>query len=341
MNASSTSHDYPTVIVTGGAGYIGSVLVRRLLQSEYRVVCVDNLAFGEQPVSDLLGNPDFVLRRLDITDFAAVDEVLHAQQGRDCSVVHLAAIVGDPACALTPELARRVNLEASLHLIEASAAAGVGRFVFASTCSNYGKMPDSHEYLDEASRLSPVSLYARLKVEVELAILQGMKRIGGFCPTCLRFATAYGVSPRMRFDLTVNEFTKELALGRVLDIFGSQFWRPYCHVEDLASAVRLVLAAPEASVAYDVFNVGSTPENYTKEMLAQELLRQIPGAQIRYTHKEEDPRDYRVEFAKIRECLGFESSWRVSDGIEEILGVLEAGRFEQPDHVRHRNTPAG
>src|SRR5690606_9162830 len=160
--------------------------------------------------------------------------------------VHLAAIVGDPACAREPALARAVNLDASLALIREAERASVSRFIFASTCSNYGRMTDPAGYVTEASPLAPVSLYAETKVGVEQALLE---RAGGpMAVTALRFATVFGVSPRMRFDLTVNEFTQALLRDRKLLVFGEQFWRPYVHVRDVARAVALVVAAPREKV---------------------------------------------------------------------------------------------
>jgi nucleoside-diphosphate-sugar epimerase len=326
-----------TIILTGGAGYVGSVLLRRLLQNGYRVVCIDNLRYGGSSLIDIWDNPDFILKKLDITDFKALDKTF--ERDNVFAVVHLAAIVGDPACKLEPDLARNVNREASLHLLAKAKEKDIRRFIFASTCSNYGKMKDSNGYVDENSPLSPVSLYAELKVEFEQILLNKREGINEFCPTALRFATVYGMSPRMRFDLTVNEFTKELALGRELVVFGEQFWRPYCHVGDFSNAILAVLNAPDHQVAYHVFNVGDTAENYTKRMIVDELLKQAPEGRIKYVHKEEDPRDYRVKFDKIKEKLGFRISKTVPKGIEDILTCLRLGIIENPDEQQYYNTP--
>ena len=189
-----------------------------------------------------------------------------ALEGAD-ALVHLAAIVGDPACAQDPELSQAVNVDASRALF-AEPPAGVPRIVFASTCSNYGRMADPIVALDESAPLAPVSLYASQKVEIERELLEGG------AATCLRFATVYGVSPRMRFDLTVNEFTRDLWAGRVLEVYGGQFWRPYVHVGDAARAIELVLARPDEDVGGRVFNVGDSGENYRK----QDLVEMITGA---------------------------------------------------------------
>lgn len=320
------------VLVSGGAGYIGSVLVRLLLEKGFAVRVIDKLSFGGEPLLDWLNHPQFEFVKGDIRNEA---DVTAALQGVD-AVAHLAAIVGDPACAREPEVARATNYDASVQFYNLAEKAGVKRFVFASTCSNYGKMEDPEGYVNENSQLAPVSLYAETKVAVEKFLL-GQER-GNTCkPVCLRFSTVYGISMRPRFDLTVNEFTRELALGRELVVFGEQFWRPYCHVVDLARSVVAVLEAPEEKVAYDVFNVGDTAENYQKKMIVDAILEQLPDSRVKYVSKNEDPRDYRVNFSKIKERLGFSITMRVPDGIRQIRQVISAGFLNDPDDARYRN----
>ena len=226
-----------------------------------------------------------------------------------------------------------------MHLLEKANELGVPRFVFASTCSNYGKMSDENSFVTEESPLTPVSLYAELKVEFENKMMNEMRRNDHFCPTSLRFSTVYGVSHRMRFDLTVNEFTKELALGKELVVFGEQFWRPYCHVSDFSYAILTVLKAPREKVAYEVFNVGDTGENYTKQMIVEEIKKQIPDSKIQYVRKAEDPRDYRVDFSKVRDVLGFKITKTVPDGIREIRQVVELGVIQNPEEQKYYNIP--
>lgn len=326
-----------TVLVTGGAGYVGAGLLRELIRNGYKVVCADNLRFGGESILDLWHDENFIFYKADITDSKALDRILDAHEY--CAVIHLAAIVGDPACKREPDLAYKINWEASKHLLDGSLERGISRFVFASTCSNYGKMADPEAYVDEKSDLAPVSLYAELKVKFEKYMLEGVGRVEGFTPTSLRFATVYGISPRMRFDLTVNEFTKELALGRELVVFGEQFWRPYCHVKDFSRAFLATIGADREKVAYNVFNVGATDENYTKQMILDELKGVMPSAKIRYVKKDEDPRDYRVNCDKISRELGFRLSMRVPDGIREVKEVVEKGVIANPDDQRYYNIP--
>jgi nucleoside-diphosphate-sugar epimerase len=251
----------------------------------------------------------------------------------------LAAIVGDPACKLYSDLAFKTNWISSKWLIEKSQSSGVSKFLFASTCSNYGKMDDPEAFVDENSKLAPVSLYAELKVKFENYMLNEIKKNDRFSPTSLRFSTVYGLSPRMRFDLTVNEFTKDLALGKELIIFGEQFWRPYCHVKDFSNAFITILKAPKEKVAYNVFNVGDTKENYTKQMLINQIKKVLPESKIKYVKKNDDPRDYRVNCDKIKNELGFKISMTVPNGIMEIKRIIQEGIIKDSEDQKYYNIP--
>lgn len=313
------------MLVTGGAGYVGSALVQELLGRGYDVRVLDSLLHGSVP--SLLvawGSDRFRFLRGDVRD---PDARRQAVEGAH-AVVHLAAIVGDPACSRQPDLAREVNLEATRAVLEDAAAAGAKRFVFASTCSNYGKMDDGDAYATEEFELRPVSLYAETKVAAELEVLD---RAGnGLATTCLRFATVYGASPRMRFDLTVNEFTREISLDQELVVFGEEFWRPYIHVGDAARSVVVALEAPREAVDGEVFNVGDTSENYRKLDIVELLRRRVPAARVQFVHRDEDPRDYRVGFEKVKERLGFSVQRSVGDGIDEVMALLRSGLLGDP-----------
>lgn len=326
-----------SVVITGGAGYIGSGVVRFFLRNNYRVICVDRLAFGGESLLDVWNHPHFIFYHCDINKHNEFKSIL--DRHTIDAVIHLAAIVGDPACKREPELALQTNWLSSKWLLDECIHRKISRFIFASTCSNYGKMSDPNAYVNETSQLSPVSLYAELKVQFENYLLNTIPHTEDFIPTALRFSTVYGLSTRMRFDLTVNEFTKELTLGRELVVFGEQFWRPYCHVDDFARAFLKVLESPSEKVAYEVFNVGDTSENYTKQMLIEEIKKIIPTAQIQYVHTNDDPRDYRVNSDKIKKMLGFEISKRVPDGIKEIHDMLKSEIIANPDEQRYYNVP--
>ena len=321
------------ILVTGCAGYIGSVLTALLLQKGYEVRGVDMLMFGGESLLPVYSNPAFEFIKGDLRKQEVIEQAL---AGVD-AVIHLAAIVGDPACSEQPELATEINADMSRRLFDAAnASPGIQRFIFSSTCSNYGKMKGDG-YVTEESELNPISHYSRLKVGFEQYLL-GAKYRDGFSATSLRFSTVYGLSPRMRFDLTVNEFVRDVTLGRELVIFGEQFWRPYCHVNDLARGCVVVLESEAALVSREVFNVGDTSENYQKKMLADELLKQIPDARITYVQKNEDPRDYRVNFEKIASRLGYTITKRVPDGFREIIECIKLGIIAEPDAARYKNT---
>ena len=320
------------VLVTGAAGYIGSVLVRKLLTTGHTVRGFDILLFGGESLISVYNHPQFEFIRGDIRE---KNEVRKALYDIDC-VIHLAAIVGDPACAKQPTLANETNWVASKMIFDLShEMKNVKRFVFASTCSNYGKMGNDG-YVDEDSPLKPISLYAELKVKFEKYLLNSKTR-SDFIPTSLRFATAYGISPRMRFDLTVNEFIREVTCGNELKIYGEQFWRPYTHVEDLARACLIVSEARAKKVDRCVFGVGDTKENYQKKSIADEIYQLSPDAKIKYVHKDEDPRDYKVEFTKIKKELGFNITKTVPQGLKEVYDVLRKGIISNPFANRYRN----
>jgi nucleoside-diphosphate-sugar epimerase len=321
-------------LVTGGAGYLGVPVVDELSAAGRTVRVLDVLLHDGQPglVATLEAAGVEVIRG-DVRDPAVRRRALEGIE----EVVHLAAIVGDPACARDPELAEGVNVEGTTALVLDARAAGVRRFVFASTCSNYGRLADPTVPIDEDGELSPVSLYARQKVAIERALLNG-----GQAPlqvTCLRFATLYGVAPRMRFDLTVNEFTRDLWAGRRLEVFGEQFWRPYVHVRDAGRAIRMVLEAPGELVAGKVFNVGRSGENYRKLDLVELIRSQTDRGTVSFVHRSEDPRDYKVSFDRIAQVLGFNTAMTVADGVAEIIAALDARRFAEPFGPGHTNIP--
>lgn len=344
----------PRVLVTGGAGYLGSTLVPRLLADGFSVRVLDTLRYGGRSLLGVWSHPGFQFLRGDVRDRAMVRASLEDID----AVVHLAAIVGDPACAREPAEARAINLDASIQLLDlCRERRHVTRFVFASTCSNYGRMDDPDVLVDESSALRPLSLYAETKVAFERLLLErrdsahnssganGTSRGAAapdaeperLCATSLRFATIFGVSPRMRFDLTVNEFTCELVLRRHLVVFGEQFWRPYVHVRDAAAAIELTLSSPSELVRGQVFNVGSSQQNFRKQQIVDLIRLQAPDATVEYVHVDSDPRDYRVSFAKIHERLSFRTTASVEDGVAEVARLVRQGVLPDTTDACYRN----
>lgn len=249
--------------------------------------------------------------------------------------VHVfAAIVGEPACNRDTDLAVSTNLDGTLTALAAAKAAGVKRFVFASTCSNYG-VADHDGLVAEESPLQPLSTYSETKVAAEEKILASATE--NFHPTVLRLSTAFGVSSRMRFDLLVSDFTLAAVKDRKIVIFGEQFWRPFVHVQDIAQAFRLATEADPETVSGEVFNVGSNTNNTQKISLGEMVKTQVSGTELEFVKRDTDPRSYRVDFSKIEDRLGFKAQWSIEDGIREAHEALESGVWTDPTEGRYFN----
>ena len=241
-------------------------------------------------------------------------------------MVLLAGLVGDPITKKFPKISKRINEEGIQRLIETLNGRGINRLIFVSTCSNYGLI-ENNKLANEEFELKPLSSYATAKVAAEKKLLS-MRGETDFSPTVLRFATAFGISPRMRFDLTVSEFTRDLALGKELLVFDAHTWRPYCHVRDFARLIQIVLEAPKQRVANEVFNAGGDINNYTKQMIVDAILEYLPNSRVRYQEHGSDPRNYRVDFRKVREQLNFSPQYTVKNGVAELLSAMENRVFE-------------
>ncbi len=317
------------VLVAGGAGYIGSVFVPLLLEQGHHVTVVDRLYFG-----DTLGRArerfgeKLRIARADVRSF---DQSLLTSVD---AVVDLSGISNDPSCELEPELTRSVNVEGAKRLAVAAREHGVKRYVFSSSCSVYGH--GEGPGLTETSARHPVSLYARAKAEVEDFVLGlGKSSAGEMSVTCLRLATVFGLSPRMRFDLAVNVMTKNAYVNRriVVDGGGRQ-WRPFVHVRDVSRAFELALTSDAAKVAGEVFNVGSDAGNVQILNLAFRVRDAIPGTEVAHAPTDPDLRDYNVSFDKIQRALSYKAEKGIDDGIREVLAALRDGVVD-PEDRRH------
>ena len=306
---------FSNILVIGGAGYIGSVLTKKLVLSKYNVKVLDSLIFGRDGISDLVSNNSVNLFVGDIRNKKIISDVLKEV---DC-VVHLAAIVGDPLCSKIPKAARQINELATKHIIDSCKKSGVQRFIFASTCSNYGSALGT---VNEDTPLESLSLYSETKVRSESYILDSKEE--NFEPCVLRFATAYGVSPRMRFDLLVQEFIRDALIDKKISIFGPNHWRPLVHVDDIASAC-ITAIENSSNISGEVYNVGDNKQNYTKKGLAELVQKHIPSSTIEITETKQDLRSYKVSFDKIRNNLNFRVLRTVEDGILEILNQINNG----------------
>ncbi len=306
-----------TVLVVGGAGYIGSIVVRKLLKRGFRVRVLDSLVYGASAIQDVLDDP-----RLDFVkgDCRDIKDVVGAIAGVR-AIVHLAAIVGDPACEMDRKTAREINYAATRMLIEIAKGEQVERFVFASSCSVYGA---SEDIADETSPVGPISLYAETKVDSERELLAA--RDAEFHPTILRFATIFGLSPRPRFDLVVNLLAAKAMQEGLVTIYNGEQWRPFLHVVDAAEAIVRSLEAPISLVSGQIYNVGDSRLNYTLTSVAERILDAFPGTEIE--HKDNsDRRNYRVSFEKIRQQLGFSCSKTLEQGIAELKQAFQAGQI--------------
>jgi len=316
------------VLVTGAAGYIGSILVRRLLDRGYHVRVLDRLMYGDDAIRDILSHPQL---EMVVADFRDRMVVARTVQGVS-AVIHLGAIVGDPACAIDEDFTIGTNFEATRIIADAAKQVGVGRFVFGSTCSVYGA---STETLDETSALNPVSLYANTKIAAERA-LRDMTD-ADFAPVIMRFATAYGHSYRPRYDLAVNVMTAKAVTNGQITIHGGDQWRPFVHVDDIARALVLALEAPIATVAGETFNVGSDEQNHQLKEVGEIIQRLIPHATVLTNDLVTDKRNYYVHFTKIRETLGFTPIHTLVESIVEMKEALDTGEVLDYQDRRYNN----
>lgn len=324
----SDDGEIETVLVIGGAGYIGSALLPMLLEKGYRVRLLDLLIFGNDPILPWLEHPNLEVMQ---ADFRQIDKVVEATKGVD-AVIHLGGIVGDPASALDEEITIDINLIATRMVAEVAKGSGVRHFIFASTCSVYGT---ADEQLDERSKLNPVSLYARSKIASEKVLLKMAD--DRFAPVILRLGTIYGLSGRPRFDLVVNLLAAKAVTDREITIFGGEQWRPFVHVSDAAKAISLVLEAPPALVRNQVFNVGSNEQNYTIREIGEIIHSQVPDAEIVHKGEDTDLRNYWVNFNKIRWTLDFLPDWTVEKGVQQVIEAIQSGRVLDYRDARYSN----
>lgn len=325
------------VLITGGAGYIGSLLTSELLRANYRVTVLDSLLFGGESLVPFLHHPDFHFVKADVTEPRAVKDALRDGWQRPDAIVHLAAIVGFPACqAVGRQVAWRYNVEATKSVFGQAVDLGVERFVFSSTYSNYGLSPTGKP-VTEDSPLHPQSLYAETKIAAEEFLLT--QKDTSCAPLIFRFATLYGISPRTRFDLIVNQFVLEAFTKRQLIIYQRGYSRSFVHIRDVVRGVILGLEAEREKICGEVFNLGTDDGNYSKDDIVRLVLKRIPETIVEYKDLTfgGDMRDITVSFAKIKNVLGFDTTLDVDDGIRELLYALKTGIIRNPTDEKYRN----
>jgi len=325
------------VLITGGAGYIGSYLVGELLRQDYLVTVIDELLFGGESLLAYLSHPDFHFVKADVWEPRAIKTSVRSDWPVPQAIVHLAAIAGFPACqAVGRQVAWRYNVESTQHVFEQAVEMGVPRFVYISTYSNYGLSTDGQP-ITENSSLNPQSLYAETKIASERYLLGNAE--SSCAPLIFRPAHLYGLSPRPRFDMIVNQFVLDAFLRRELLIYQRGYSRSFVHIADAVDGILLGLQAPENKIRGQVYNIGSEDGNLTKDEVVTLVLKRLPETHVHYKDLTfgGDMRDISVSFEKIKQQLGFNPQFTVDDGIREVLQALRLGLIRNPQDQHYRN----
>jgi nucleoside-diphosphate-sugar epimerase len=311
------------ILIIGGGGYVGTQLTFHLLKCGYKVIVLDNFVYGNQFATlPFFNDENYTLFNGDFTNYTDLE--LAAENATD--VVILGGLVGDPITKSFPLESENINDIGMKKCIDFFDNKSLDKLIFVSTCSNYGIIGDG-EVADENFELKPQSLYANAKVDAEKHLIN-KKGIANYTAVILRFATAFGLSPRMRFDLSISEFTRELFFDRELLVFDEHTWRPYCHVKDFSLLIEIVINSNKDKVNFEIFNAGGDVNNYTKKMILDVIAKEIPTLKIKYDNKGSDPRNYRVSFSKVKNVLNFEPKYTVVDGVKELINAFKIGLFD-------------
>lgn len=310
------------ILILGGTGYIGSVLSSHFLKLMYEVVVIDNFIYDNQhAIGSFIGDPHYRIIQGDFSDYTLLEK---EAQNLD-HVIILGGLVGDPITKKYPKTSNQINDLNIKKCIDFFDKKPIRKLIFVSTCSNYGLISEG-EMADEEFELNPLSLYSKAKVSNEQYLLNKKGKVN-YSGVILRFATAFGLSPRMRFDLTVSQFTRDLFFGKQLVVFDENTWRPYCHVIDFARLINVVLFADNTLVDFEVFNAGGESNNFTKKMIVDCIASKIKGAEILFKQNDSDPRNYKVNFNKVKTVLGFIPEKSVEDGIDELIEAFNNGLY--------------
>jgi len=318
------------ILITGGAGYVGSQISINLASKGYNVTIYDSLIFNNFYTTEYLQSFGCEIINDDISNF---NSYISELQNID-TIIHLAAIVGDPATKKHPEITRNTNIKHTIDLIDCVENSDISKFIFFSTCSNYGKMKNQEYLLTEESELKPLSLYAESKVCIEKYLIESNLDTDF---TILRMATVFGLSNRMRFDLTLNHFTAELYHNKTIEVFDPDTWRPYISVKDIPYAIDYVLQNSDF-FKNDVFNIGNDKNNFTKRMIIDQIIPKL-DFEPEIIFKEinsDDPRDYKVSFDKIQN-LGLNCNTSVEEGIIELIDNFKLNKYLDWNSAKYRN----
>lgn len=316
------------VLVTGGAGYVGSVLVPKLLTKGYRVKVLDLYLYGEDVLDTVKGHPHLEQVKGDLRDWALLEKII---PGTD-ALIHLACISNDPSFELDPQLGKSINYDAFFPLVEISKRRGVKRFIYASTSSVYGIKEE--ENVTEDLPLQPLTDYSKYKALCEGVLLK--EQAPDFTTVVIRSATVCGYSPRLRLDLTVNILTSQAVNTGRITVFGGQQKRPNIHIEDITDLYVLLLELPKEMIAGKIFNAGY--ENHRILEIA-EMVRKVVGREDLeiITTPTSDNRSYHISSEKIRRELGFEPKHTIEDAIKDLYDAFSAGKISNLDDIRYYN----
>lgn len=300
-------------LVIGGGGYVGAELISHLIKKNLFIYCIDNFIYKKN--SFVKNSKNVEVLKIDI-----FDKLFCKKMPEDISsVIILAGLVGDPITKKYPNQSEHINFVAIKKIINFYKNKNI-RLIFVSTCSNYGFL--ANKIADEKTSLNPKSLYAKQKVRIEKYIMS-LKKRSKFMPVILRFSTAFGVSARPRFDLTINEFVLYAFTKKKLQIYDHETWRPYCHLKDFARVIHKCIEVDKKIVNYQIFNVGSYKNNFQKIEIAKLIKKFIPYFNYEVVETKNDPRNYIVNFNKIQKKLGLKNFVTVEFGIKEIIGFLK------------------
>jgi nucleoside-diphosphate-sugar epimerase len=315
-----------TILLIGGAGYIGTVLTEHFLSLGCKVKCLDVFLYGNNTcITPYISNPDYSFIYGDMADPVA----MYRAKKDVTDVVLLAGMVGDPITRLYPNEAKAINNVGIKKCIDLLSDSDINKLIYTSSCSNYG-MRNNDLPASETEELNPTSSYAQDKIDTEKYLLSSKGKVG-FSPTILRVATAFGMSTRLRLDLTINEFTYYAATEKKLSIFNPIAWRPYCHVKDFAKLVELVISSPVETTDFQVFNGGNDQNNLTKQDIINILLKYVPDLEVTYDNQYTDPRNYKVSFEKAKSVLGFKAEYDVEFGIKEVINAINSHIYDNID----------
>ena len=316
-----------SILVIGGSGYVGTVLIPALLKENYKIYNIDNLLYRQKDFnSSLIKIKKYKKNYYHINADLRDVKKLKLDLINFDFVIILAGIVGDPITKKYPHLSKEINRYGIKNLISFFKKKSL-RLIFVSTCSNYGTLKSKKKKATEKTELKPLSLYAKDKVYIENYLKKNKKKFN-FTYIILRFATAFGLSPRMRFDLTLSDFVHQMYFKKKIKVYDANTWRPYCHVKDFARVILAIIKLKTSKIDNEIFNVGSDKNNFTKKNIIKSILSEGIKSEVSYLKNDIDHRNYRVNFSKIRKKLNFVNKFDLKFGIKELKKSFKKGNYK-------------